>query len=196
MCRVTVSSFVPDRLPRLVLISGPCGIGKSTMGIRYAEEHPMALNLGIDVIWQMLGCWQLDPSVSRPHAYVLATGMAEAHLVRGHDVVLPDVWGSVERIAAFEELAERAGARLVEIALLVDRDEAMARARRREVLPGGPLDGISDSFYQEVYDDVMAVLPLRPNTVVIRPEWGDEDGTYRQVLDAIESTGAATVAGR
>ncbi|MBA3302830.1 MAG: AAA family ATPase, partial [Acidimicrobiia bacterium] len=41
-------------MPRLILLNGPPGIGKSTLAQRFVDEHPLALNLDLDAVRAML----------------------------------------------------------------------------------------------------------------------------------------------
>ena len=42
-------------VPRLILLKGPPGVGKSTIALLYAQGHPLALNLDIDLVCRQLG---------------------------------------------------------------------------------------------------------------------------------------------
>ena len=44
--------------PKLILLNGTPGLGKTTLAQRYIAEHPLAMCLDIDFVWFMLGQWQ------------------------------------------------------------------------------------------------------------------------------------------
>ncbi|HTI20015.1 MAG TPA: AAA family ATPase, partial [Kutzneria sp.] len=72
----------------LLLLNGPPGVGKSTVAARYVDDHPLALNLDIDVLRAQLGRWQDDLESAGLVARDLAVAMARTHLLAGHDVVV------------------------------------------------------------------------------------------------------------
>ena len=97
----------------------------------WVDRHPGALNLDIDTLLRLVGGWQ-DPTrdthmLLRP----AVRAMAGAHLGGGHDVVLPQYLARAEEINAFAAAAHQAQAAFVEVILLVDRPEALARFDRR-----------------------------------------------------------------
>ena len=77
--------------PKLIVINGPLGIGKSTLAKRYAEEHPLTLVLDIDDVWAMLSHWREEKEKSAPLSKKMAIEMARVNLEAGHDVVIPQI---------------------------------------------------------------------------------------------------------
>jgi predicted kinase len=119
-------------------VNGPPGVGKSALGRRYVDDHPLALLLEIDAFRVALGGWQ-EHDESKLIARKLAIAVAEAHLRGGHDVVVPQYLGRTEFIATLDEVAQRVGARFVEI-LLTDTEAAVVdrfRTRRAELARAG-----------------------------------------------------------
>lgn len=181
--------------PKLILINGNPGMGKSTLAERYANEHPLTLNLDVDRIWHMMSEWQTMLSEShrlkQKHSYALAA----SHLAEGYDVIVPDLMETVDRPETFERIAKLHGAIFREVVLVASVDDAIerckARARRMGYedgfRPGGVLDTHGRELkLAEMYQNVLAVTALRPQTIQIQPRLEDIEGTYQKFLSATE----------
>ncbi|MGH8878730.1 MAG: AAA family ATPase [Stackebrandtia sp.] len=73
-------------MPRLILINGAPGCGKSTLARRYADRFPLTLNLDIDLIRGQLGRWKDDPGAAGALARDIAVAAARTQLASGHNV--------------------------------------------------------------------------------------------------------------
>ena len=175
-------------MPVLVLVNGPPASGKSTLAVRLIESRPLALDLDIDVIRGLLGGWLDDPTAAGLAARALALQMARTHLLAGHDVFVPQFVGRVEFIEQLVALAADIGARFVEIALVIDRAEAIEAFQRRRSAPEGQshLDAAelldrSDGTIGGMYDRYAELIERRPAAHRVRVERGDVDGTVEQI---------------
>jgi predicted ABC-type ATPase len=65
---------------RLIHLNGPPGIGKSTIASVFAGRHPGVLNLDIDRVAAMTGCWGDNFGDSFEAGRLLAAAMARVHL--------------------------------------------------------------------------------------------------------------------
>ncbi len=142
----------------------------------------------------MLGCWLEQPTEAGLLARKLAVAMARAHLLAGHDVLVPQYLGRLEFIGILEEVAMDAGATFIEFALISDRDDVVRRFERRSATSDDPghreaaeLQRRSGSreHLAASHDKVMAVIAARSATRVINSTDGDIDGAYAELLTGL-----------
>ncbi len=180
--------------PKLILLNGNPGMGKTTLAKRYVDEHPMTLNLDIDQLWIMMGQWQ----ASRPHSDVqklkYAYAIADMHLADGYDVIAPDMIQTVEQYEAFERIARANHAVFKEVVLLTSPDDAVERCKTRArgmgyadgFRPGGVLDTSGrEKQLLSMYENVLSVIAGRPHVIRIESIEHDIDGTYQKLLLAV-----------
>ena len=182
------------RVPRLILINGLPGSGKSALGRRYLDDHSLALALDVDVIRSMLGRSLEEPTMSGVAARDLARAMAQTHLQAGHDVLVCQFVGRLDFVEALEQLAETVDAGFVEVALVTGIDEATARFMRRSEDRSRPehrdaailLDraGGPDAL-AEMSSRLEGVVRARPTTRRVVVVDGDLEETYQGLLETI-----------
>lgn len=179
-----------DPMPVLVLVNGPPASGKSTIAARLVAVRPLALDLDIDVVRGLLGAWLEDPTTAGRAARALALSMARTHLSAGHDVVVPQFLGRIEFITELESVAAQAGARFVEIGLVVDRQAAIDAFHARRAAPetsshadaAALVDrSVEDDPVGEMYDRYVELLDRRPHAHRIAVVRGDIDGAVAAV---------------
>jgi predicted kinase len=116
-------------MPRLILLNGPPAAGKSSLARRFVAEHPLTLNLDLDLVRSLLGRWQDDWLAAGLLARELALVMARTHLLAGHDVIVPQLIADPEYLDRIEALA--VDATFHEVVLLAGRDELNRRFAER-----------------------------------------------------------------
>lgn len=180
--------------PKLIILNGPLGIGKSTLASRYADEHPLTLRLDIDDIRTYISHWREHDEQSADSSKQIALAMAKVNLSLGYDVVVPQIIRKLALIEQLERVAGEAGADLYEVLLFVDKEEAIRRFKERNYAnghtsgfrPGGLIDtGGREAKLASMYDDMISTANQRPNTIIITPEFGKIEETYRAIIENI-----------
>jgi predicted kinase len=178
-------------VPRLILVNGIPGSGKSALGRRYLDDHPLALALDIDAIRSMLGDRLGEPTMSGLAARDLARAMADTHLRAGHDVLVSQFLGRLEFVEVLGRLAVAVGVPFVEVVLETRIDEAAARlvpragdrtrpehddAARLLEAAGGPAALVG------MHARLEEVVRARPHTQRVSVVDGDLEQTYQALL--------------
>lgn len=178
--------------PKLVLLNGAPGSGKSTVAGVLVDECPLALLLDIDSLRARLGQWSHDPTAAGLAARRLALAMIDTHLKTGLDVLVPQFLFRLPFVLQLEQVASGADANFVEIVLVSSPAEAAKRFEARAVSPDP--NHQSAAFLQQVpgakpieelYDAMIEMLRERPNTRFVNSIPGDIEGTCAAVRTAI-----------
>lgn len=177
------------------MLNGPPASGKSTIAARLVARRPLALNLDIDLIRSLLGSWKARPADAGVAARRLALAMAHDHLASGLDVIVPQFLAHVEFIDELARGADIVGARFVEIALMMDRPDAVAAFQRRSARPESTqhrdaaeavaADG-GTAALEAMYDTFIEMMRERTSALVVDVKVGDVDATAAQVEAAID----------
>ena len=169
-----LDSFV---MPRLIILNGPSGCGKSTLAARYADDHPLTLNLDIDRIRDLIGAWRSEPGSAGLLARAAALAAARTHLAAGHDVIIPQFLRRPAFLEQIDELAAATGVRSYEIVLMDSKDNALRRFAARPT--SEPVD---PALLSTMYDDLLVMLATRPRAVIVPTVQGEVDRAYEALL--------------
>lgn len=173
--------------PKLILLIGPVGIGKSTIAKRYIDDHPLAMDATGDSIIVLLGQWLKNEDKARELLFDLLKSLVATHLSNGYDVVWPSV--DAEHADVIEKIASEHNAKFVEVALLTSKEEAVQRLMERGTWGEEGAPPITEKdivLIGNMYDKMIVNLKKRPSIIQITSVKGNIDDTYRQFIKAIK----------
>lgn len=188
-------------MPRLIVINGPPGIGKSTIAQRYVDDHPGVLNLDIDRIAGLVGGFRDDFSAAVSMARTLALDMARSHLRRGHDVIVPQFIGRVSELERFELVGEDAGCAVCHVVLMDTLERSLsrfalrrttARDEERASLHAYVELGGGDTMLTRMYEALADVVRARLTSVLVTGVEGEIEQTYQLVASALAAPQVTT----
>jgi predicted kinase len=167
--------------PKLILLYGAAGVGKTTIADRYCSEHSFTLAVNGDELIVMIGQWLANEEASRRQVFEFTKAMTAIHLRAGHDVVLPYLPTSAVHLQLLEELAKELNADFIEVELAVDKAEAVRRLMRRGTWGEKGTDPMTESdlpVIEALYDRMQSVLSTRSSVRKIPSLDGAVDATY------------------
>jgi len=182
---------VSGRVGRLILLNGPPGSGKSTLAQLYVDDHPLALNLDVDRVRDLLGRWRDHEEAAGLLARGMALAMARVHLLAGHDVVIPQYLGRLAFIEQVEQLAAETAADFHEVVLMDDKESALQRFLARASTTGLPAHREAQEIVARdggvevlgtMYDRLVEALSSRPGAKIVRTEDGKVAEAYAALL--------------
>ncbi|HSX46497.1 MAG TPA: AAA family ATPase [Patescibacteria group bacterium] len=175
--------------PKVILLNGFAGSGKTTIARMYVDNHPLAMVIEGDQLIINIGDWLDHEDEARDLVFALTKDMLRVAIKLGHDVIVPYLVTNAEEVAELEQIATNGGAVFHEFYLATHKDHAIQRLLNRGTwgeagLP--PLTNDDTPRITQLYEHMEAALPNRPNQIHIQIKEGSPIDTYQELLRQIQ----------
>jgi predicted kinase len=165
--------------PKLIILNGPCGIGKNTIAEIYKKEHHNTLVADIDKTRRSIPNYREQREKSYEEACKLAFFEVEENLSKGRDVIVPSKIKRPEVLDTFGKIAQKNGADFYEFVLWTTKEDALKRAIERGFKPNSLLQ---EDRLEGMYDELEEMLKNRPNVLLINSKDGEIAKTYSEIV--------------
>jgi predicted kinase len=167
---------------KLVIINGPCAVGKSTMATKLHECMPLSFLLDIDAQRRYICKYQKQHKESGALSMEIAFAIVESFLKSGSDVIVDKMICDTNALNEFCRIGKKYEANVHEIILSAPKDVVMKRASDR----GYKKDGL---FTPEkcllFWEKIEKVKKVRKGAIVVETSGQREEKVLESLLHEI-----------
>lgn len=153
-------------MPKLIIINGACGVGKSTIANAIHESIPLSIKIEVDELMRWMTGYRLPENRDRKRATAnaMAIALLEASLQEGHDVIIEKMQFDQHVLDAQIEIAKKYNVNVTEVILWAPKDIVMQRAHDRGWIEGGSLTPEKCEIF---WDRIDEMKNERPSATII-----------------------------
>lgn len=164
---------------KLIIINGPCGIGKSTAAKNVQDLLPLSFLVDIDAQRRSIGRYRECREESRVLSYAVTFGIVEACLKEGRDVIVEKMINDESVLDALRAIGEKYGAEVYEFILWMPKDLVLKRAFDRGYSAGNSL---TPQKTEAFWDAIDTLKNNRPQAKVIDVSRLDEEQVLKEII--------------
>lgn len=167
---------------KLIIINGPCGIGKSTLAAKIHANMKLSFLLDIDAQRRYISCYSEHPVESGKMISTISSAIIKNCLENKQNVIVDKMTFDLGTLDSYCELAAKCGADICEIILWAPRAFVMRRADERGWRDGGLLTPEKCDLFWHKIDKIK---DQRNKSHIINVENKTEDELYAEVCKII-----------
>lgn len=167
---------------KLIIINGPCGIGKSTVAAKLHADMPLSFLLDIDAQRRFMSHYREQPKESREISLVISNAILKTCLEKQCDVIIDKMIFDSAVLDSFHKIAKAHDADVYEIILWAPKEVVMKRADQRGWREGGLLTPEKCEMFWEKINELKE---HRPHAHVLNIENKNEDDVYTHVTKIV-----------
>lgn len=168
---------------KLIIINGPCGIGKSTLSAKIHVSMPLSFLLDIDAQRRFISQYREKKEESGKIMMTISKAIIKSCLEDDRDIIIDKIMLDNNVLDFYYEIAKIYGADVYEIILWAPKEVVMGRANERGWRENGLLTPEKCELF---WDKINELKDIRPQAHVIDINNMTENEVYRKVAEFIK----------
>ena len=167
---------------KLIILNGPCGVGKSTIAEKLHASMPLSYLVDVDAVSRNISHYRDYKEERRELTLTVARAMMDAVLSSNRDVIVDKMVYDPAILDSYHTIANKYHAEVFEIILWAPKDVVMQRANVRGWHEGGLLTPEKCEMFWNKIDELKA---NRPKAKVVDTSKLNEDEAFQLIKDII-----------
>lgn len=167
---------------KLIIVNGPCGIGKSTLSAKLHASMSLSFLLDIDAQRRFISHYREQKEESSKMMMTISKAIIISCLEDNRDVIIDKILFDSDVLESYYEIAKTYGADIDEIILWAPKEIIMKRAKERGWREGGLLTPKKCELF---WDKINKLKESRPQAHIINVENMTEDEVCGQVAEFV-----------
>ena len=168
---------------KLIVINGPCGVGKSTLAQKIHKDIRLSFLLDVDAQSRFISGYRDYREERWEMTLALSTAVINAMLKLGRTVIIDKMTYAPSVLDSYYKLAEKHGAEIHEIVLWASKESVLKRADERGWRPKGLLTPEKVAMF---WDRLNEIKDSRTDATIIDTDALDADEVYAQVQNLLK----------
>ena len=172
---------------KFIIINGPCGVGKSTLGQGIHESIPLSVFVDIDEVRRSISDYREYRTESGFLAFELALGIAERAMENGSTVIIDKIrfdypQAPKDYLQEFITLANKYDAQTFEFILRADKEIVLDRITMRGLDKNSLL---TMDRAEQFCDEIEKFIPQRTSAVIIDTTYTTSEEVFKSAWKII-----------
>lgn len=168
---------------KIIIINGPCGIGKSTVAEKVHNDIPLSFLLDIDAQRRFVSKRYKNREKSGNIALMIGDSILKTCLENKVDVIIDKMLFNQKILEGYYKIAKKYNAKIYEIILIASKELVIKRANERGYIdvPGAFTPQRCEYFWEEINK----IKDSREKAHIINVEELSENEVYLEIKNII-----------